>query len=124
MSIKRKNKFNTVTPFSKTLAMILFITLPFVGFYLGIQFEKRTAPPPNEETARNSVSFPVLSEQEKNELPPLATYQDADHGVYLKYPQSYYMKSLPPNPDELEKSSTTLFFQSTIILLLSKKLIV
>ncbi len=34
----------TVTTFSKTLAMILFILLPFVGFYLGIQYQKMTTP--------------------------------------------------------------------------------
>lgn len=30
----------TVTPFSKYLAMFLFILLPFVGFYLGIQYQQ------------------------------------------------------------------------------------
>lgn len=38
-----KKQFTTVTPFSKALAMILFIVLPFVGFYLGIQYQKRVA---------------------------------------------------------------------------------
>lgn len=33
-------KFTTVTPFSKYLAMVLFILFPFVGFYLGIQYQK------------------------------------------------------------------------------------
>lgn len=36
----KKNAFNTVTTFSKTLALILFIAFPFVGFYLGIQYQK------------------------------------------------------------------------------------
>lgn len=30
----------TVTPFSKYLAMFLFIILPFVGFYLGMRYQK------------------------------------------------------------------------------------
>src|ERR1035437_3947931 len=38
-----KNKlpewFITVTPFSKALAMILFILLPFVGFYIGMNYQ-------------------------------------------------------------------------------------
>ena len=34
----------TVTPFSKALAMILFIALPFVGFYLGAQYQEKTIP--------------------------------------------------------------------------------
>ena len=47
--VRRKNKSEestlsrylfTVTTFSKLLAMFLFITLPFVGFYLGTQYQK------------------------------------------------------------------------------------
>ena len=30
----------TVTTFLKILAMILFIALPFLGFYLGMQYQK------------------------------------------------------------------------------------
>jgi hypothetical protein len=32
----------TVTTFSKLLAMILFITLPFAGFYLGMKYQEKT----------------------------------------------------------------------------------
>lgn len=32
--------FTTVTPFSKLLAMFLFILFPFVGFYLGTQYQR------------------------------------------------------------------------------------
>ena len=34
-------ELTTVTPFSKYLAMILFIIFPFVGFYLGSIYEQR-----------------------------------------------------------------------------------
>lgn len=34
----------TVTPLSKYLAMALFILFPFVGFYLGIQYQKLATP--------------------------------------------------------------------------------
>jgi hypothetical protein len=30
----------TVTPFSKYLAMVLFVTLPFIGFILGMKYQK------------------------------------------------------------------------------------
>lgn len=30
----------TVTPLSKTIAFILFILFPFIGFYLGMQYQK------------------------------------------------------------------------------------
>ena len=33
--------FTTVTPLSKTLAFMLLITLPFAGFYLGMQYQQQ-----------------------------------------------------------------------------------
>ncbi len=35
---KLPKSLTTVTTLSKTIAMILFITLPFLGFYLGFQY--------------------------------------------------------------------------------------
>lgn len=35
-------KFNQVTWYSKILALILFISLPFAGFWLGAKYEKAT----------------------------------------------------------------------------------
>lgn len=42
--------FTTVTPFSKYLAMALFIIFPFVSFYLGTQYQKMVTPsfPPTQ----------------------------------------------------------------------------
>lgn len=37
--MKLSNKFTTVTTLSKLLAMTLFIILPFVGFYLGMNYQ-------------------------------------------------------------------------------------
>ena len=41
-SKKRKlpKSWTTITPLSKTIAFILFIVLPFVGFYFGMQYQK------------------------------------------------------------------------------------
>lgn len=38
--MKLSKKYTTVTTFSKTIALILFIALPFIGFYLGMQYQK------------------------------------------------------------------------------------
>jgi hypothetical protein len=38
--MKLSKKLTTVTPFSKYLAIALFIILPFVGFYLGIKYQE------------------------------------------------------------------------------------
>ena len=35
---KLPKSLTTVTTFSKTIAMLLFIILPFLGFYLGFQY--------------------------------------------------------------------------------------
>lgn len=35
-----KKQFTTVTLLSKTIALILFILLPFIGFYIGMQYQK------------------------------------------------------------------------------------
>ena len=35
-----KKAFFTVTPLSKTIALILFVGLPFLGFYLGILYQR------------------------------------------------------------------------------------
>lgn len=39
---KLPKSFTTVTPFSKAIAMALFVALPFIGFYLGMQYQKST----------------------------------------------------------------------------------
>lgn len=41
MSFKLSQEFTTVTPLSKTIAMILFVFLPILGFYFGMNYEER-----------------------------------------------------------------------------------
>jgi len=48
----------TVTTFSKLLAMFLFILLPFLGFYLGMQYQQKI-----------TVATPVISEVQKTATP-------------------------------------------------------
>ena len=40
--MKFRKKFNPrkVTPLSKTIALVLFISMPFIGFCLGIKYQK------------------------------------------------------------------------------------
>lgn len=66
----KPNPLTTVTPFSKALALILFITLPFVGFYLGMNYQNLLTPssrssisivPP--ETLQTKTSFSNLNNQ-------------------------------------------------------------
>lgn len=50
----RKNAFNTVTPLSKGLAFIMFVTFPFVGFYMGMQYQKTIDKPLMKETVKDT----------------------------------------------------------------------
>ena len=51
-------EFTTVTPFSKTVALILFISLPLLGFFLGMRYrevQKQTQTPVTLTTITPSV---------------------------------------------------------------------
>src|SRR3989339_1754513 len=49
----------TVTSFSKILATVLFITLPFLGFYLGMEYEKTVIPNlPEWVTSQSTQTLP------------------------------------------------------------------
>jgi hypothetical protein len=62
--VKLPKSLTTVTTLSKTLAAVLFITFPFLGFYLGMQYEKGinsstiTPPDTNPTPTNNSVFEP------------------------------------------------------------------
>jgi hypothetical protein len=87
---EKANKFpkwlTTVTPLSKALAMILFIALPFLGFYLGIQYQQKI-----------TVATPVVSEVQKIPTPtPTVTQTDTSNWktytgatFTLKYPTEF-----------------------------------
>lgn len=48
------SSLTTVTPFSKLFALILFILLPFIGFYLGIQYQKNVTSHTSQPSAIDS----------------------------------------------------------------------
>jgi hypothetical protein len=41
-----KKTFTTVTPFSKAVALLMFIALPFIGFQLGRAYQRLITPSP------------------------------------------------------------------------------
>ena len=47
---KKDNEFTSVTTFSKVLAFIMFVTFPFVGFYIGMHYQKELDRPFIQET--------------------------------------------------------------------------
>lgn len=40
----KKIVWNKVTPLSKAIAMALFVALPFIGFLLGMAYQKKITP--------------------------------------------------------------------------------
>lgn len=49
----------TVTPFSKALAMILFILLPFAGFYLGMKYQQQISVSVSNNNLSQSNALPT-----------------------------------------------------------------
>jgi hypothetical protein len=43
--MKVSKQFTTVTKLSKTLALIMFVSFPFIGFYFGISYQRRLDKP-------------------------------------------------------------------------------
>jgi len=63
-----KQQFTTVTRFSKIVALILFIVLPFLGFYLGMQYSKAiNTTQPNQISENNAT--PIVCTQEAKVCP-------------------------------------------------------
>jgi hypothetical protein len=56
--IKLPQSFTTVTKLSKAITILLFIFLPFIGFYLGYQY--RIATTPTEVIIRNTIT-PIVT---------------------------------------------------------------
>lgn len=56
--MKLSKELTTVTSFSKALAMILFIALPFIGFYLGMRYQQKTY-----------INAPAVSQIQKTAIP-------------------------------------------------------
>lgn len=53
-------KWNSVTWYSKLLAMILFVSLPFIGFYLGTRFDEATKPAKNENLDKIQEGYTTI----------------------------------------------------------------
>lgn len=63
--MKLSKTLTTITPFSKTLAMVLFVLLPIVGFYLGMKYQQLGKSEVNMQktSISNSSETKVLEEK-------------------------------------------------------------
>jgi hypothetical protein len=86
----RQNSFTKVTPLSKNLALVLFVTLPFVGFWLGykyapekvIEVEEVAVEDISYSSSSQSVSGQSRVETYKGEI--IASSSSASQAVYIE----------------------------------------
>lgn len=117
----KKNPFTTVTTLSKILALALFVSLPFIGFYLGINYQKAVSIKPDTTesvpcplTQKNTQEIPssVPSDENLTDIStatePLALkpsdayptynpitgwkiYQNPKYNFEIEYPKDFYV---------------------------------
>jgi hypothetical protein len=88
-TIKLPTSLTTVTPLSKYLAMMLFISLPFLGFYFGMQYQKN-APMRNIRTKEivEQRIRPDLADSSAADMEKWKSYINKDLGFRLNHPDS------------------------------------
>lgn len=94
---KLPKSLTTITPFSKLLAMFLFILFPFVGFYLGYNYNKSLNYSNNLPI--NNYTSPT---QTTDETANWKTYVDNIVGFSIKYPSDWNIvkdSQYEPNED-------------------------
>ena len=118
-------KLTTITPLSKYLSMVLFILLPFVGFYLGTKHQSRLqVVPPVESKCLDSqrmpqtytdicpivINRPVYIESDTNfantrildeKTKGWKTYQNSAFSISFKYPPGWEVVDLLRNSSNL-----------------------
>lgn len=93
-----KIQWNTVTWYSKALALILFVALPFIGFYYGVQYGKLAA-------VRPTVQVPPSTIQNDYYNTPAEWQTDANNtkgGFTIAYPIDFAAQdnySVAPSTD-------------------------
>lgn len=55
---KKNNPFTTVTTFSKIVALILFVMLPVIAFYMGVAYQERIDRPMLQEIYKMNSKLP------------------------------------------------------------------
>jgi len=106
--MKLPESFTKVTPFSKILAMVIFILFPILGFYLGILYDKtrfpQTEPSPvycanyppqliyREPTPTNSLVLPSATPTITKAIiiENWKTFKDEKYNISFKYPENWF----------------------------------
>ena len=75
----------TVTTLSKILEGILFVLLPFTGFYLGMKYQTSISPKANEDIT-NVATTPTKTPPSPNPTAEWKTYTNEKYGLESRYP--------------------------------------
>jgi hypothetical protein len=96
--MKMPNYLVSVTPLSKILAAILFITLPFIGFYLGMQYQKKITPINNPLISTIPSSIPTLTQSN--------TFKYQGTHYSFEFPKDWYIAQETIDSVLLEKQES------------------
>ncbi len=114
-----KIQWNKVTWYSKILAMVLFVALPFAGFYLGIQYDKFTTVIVSPQASlENSVVAPT-SDYYSNTAEWQTDANNTKGGFTIAYPidfdtQDNYMATPTMNWQVGATTTGIVFFTLTV----------
>ena len=93
--MKLPKELTTATKLSKYLAMVLFIALPFVGFFLGVRYQEMMDLAKNQEMGAN---FSILrSPTPIDETANWKTYINKKYEFSFKYSDKWGLESSPRN---------------------------
>lgn len=103
-------KVNSVTWYSKLLAIILFIALPFFGFYLGMKYQEATSTKNGSVVTNNNLGgVKTLKKVETDELTINVVYKDGiiSYSGTVRLPTPCYIlkdetKVLESSPEQIQ----------------------
>lgn len=88
MKFKLSSELTTVTPFSKFFALLLFITLPVIGFLFGMKYQA---------VKSNTSNLATLTISDDSEYVPDKPFQDTEEPkkrIYTNYSENYSFEYL------------------------------
>ncbi|MDP4010159.1 MAG: hypothetical protein Q8P53_04240 [Candidatus Shapirobacteria bacterium] len=90
--MKLPSCLTTVTPFSKIIAVILFITLPFFGLKLGMKYQRLFDSYSFEKNNNTNIIKSTPTDHQENSLYWL-TYENSEAKFQISYPSYWTLKT-------------------------------
>ena len=120
--MKFPKELTTVTPLSKLLAAILFISLPFIGFVLGIRYQE-TMDLTKRQQETGSLAIPRAPTPTPIAIPTIdpsitanwKTYTDQKYNYSIKYPHDWQLSFAVPNVGEFSSPDRRLSMDGILL---------